>query len=107
MGKVVSVQSAKNYSYQNTAFALYCYESDKLRSLLLELWFVEWLSQFWKANDKKNYAKECLLACNPEDNNCPFILSNLTFAHLSNFLLTKTRHKGKKKGQQNLLGDTS
>ena len=94
MSKVVSAQSAKNYSYQNTAFSLYCYESDELlRSLLLESWFVERLSQFLKASDKKNYVKECLLACSPEDNNCPFILSNLTFAHFSNFLSTKTRRK--------------
>lgn len=107
MSKVVSAQSAKNYSYQNTAFSLYCYESDELRSLLLESWFVERLSQFSKASDKKNYVKECLLACSPEDNNCPFILSNLTFAHFSNFLSTKTRRKGKKKGQQNSLGNAS
>jgi hypothetical protein len=107
MGKVVSAQSAKNYSYQNTAFSLYCYESDELRSLLLESWFVERLPQFSKAKDKKTYVKECLLACSPEDNNCPFILSNLTFAHFSNFLSTKTRRKGKKKGQQNSLGKAS
>ena len=49
MSKVVSAQSAKNYSYQNTAFSLYCYESDELRSLLLELWFVERLSQFFES----------------------------------------------------------
>ena len=107
MGKVVSAQSAKNYPFQNTAFSLYCYESDELRSLLLESWFVERLSQFSKASDKKNYEKECLLACSPEDNNCPFILSNLTFPHFSNFLSTKTRLKGKKTGQQNPLGNAS
>jgi len=107
MGKVVSAQSAKNYSYQNIAFALYCYESDELRSLLLEPWFVEQLHQFSKAKEKKDYAKECLLACSPEDNNCPFILSNLTFAHFSNFLSTKTRRKGKNKGKQNSLGNAS
>ena len=50
MGKVVSAQSAKNYSYQNIAFALYCYESDELRSLLLEPWFVEKLHQFSKVS---------------------------------------------------------
>ena len=107
MGKVVSAQSAKNYSYQNIAFALYCYESDELRSLLLEPWFVEQLHQFSKAKEKKDYAKECLLACSQEDDNCPFILSNLTFAHFSNFLSTKTRRKGKNKGKQNSLGNAS
>jgi hypothetical protein len=62
MSKVVSAQSAKNYSYQNTAFSLYCYESDELRSLLLESWFVERLSQFSKASDKKNYVNRSRMA---------------------------------------------
>ncbi len=33
-----------------------------------------------------------------EDNNCPFILSNLIFPHFSNFLSTRTRARGKTKG---------
>jgi hypothetical protein len=53
---------------------------------------------------KKKYVQECLLACSPEDKNCPFILSNLTFAHFSNFLSTRTRSRGKTKGQPNTLG---
>ena len=105
MGKVVSAQSARNYSYQNIAFALFCYESDELRSHLLESWFVERMPQ--KPSEKKTYVKECLLACSPEDDNCPFILCNLTFAHFSNFLSTRTRRKGKNKGQENSLGNAS
>jgi hypothetical protein len=34
-------------------------------------------------------------------------LSNLTFAHLSNFLSTRTRSKGKNKGQPSSLGVAS
>ncbi len=107
MGKAVSVQSARNYSYHNTAFALFCYKCDELRSLLLESWFVEQLTQFSTPSERKNYAKEWLVACSPEDNNYPFILANLTFAHFSNFLSTRTRCKGKKKGQKNSLGNAS
>ena len=103
MGKVVSAQSARNYSYQNIVFALFCYESDELRSHLLESWFIERMPQF--PSEKKTYVKECLLACSPEDDNCPFILCNLTFAHFSNFLSTRTRRKGKNKGQENSLGN--
>ena len=103
----MSTQSARNYSYQNSAFVLFCYESDKLRSLLLESWFVERKPQFSTPSEKKNYANECLLVCSPEDDNFPFILPNLTFAHFSNFLSMRTRHKGKNKGQENSFGNAS
>jgi hypothetical protein len=56
---------------------------------------------------KKKHAQECFLACSLEDDNCPFILSNLTFTHFSNFLSTRTRSKGKNKGQPNSLGVAS
>ena len=39
----------------------------------------------------------------PEDDNCPFILSNLFSAHFSNFLSTRTRTQGKRKGEPNSL----
>jgi hypothetical protein len=48
--------------------------------------------------------QECLLALSPEDDNCPFILSNLSFAHFNSFLSTRTRTRGKRKGEPNLLG---
>ena len=43
----------------------------------------------------------------PEENDCPFVLSNLTFAHFSNFLATRTRARGKRKGEANSLGVAS
>ncbi len=42
--------------------------------------------------------QECLLACSAEDDNCPFILSNLTLPHFSNFISIRTRSRGKTKG---------
>ncbi len=48
--------------------------------------------------------QECLLAMSPEDDSCPFILLNLSFAHFSNFLSTRTRTQGKRKGEPNSLG---
>ena len=42
-----------------------------------------------------------------EDDNCPFVLSELTFDHFSTFLSTRTSARGKKKGQPNSLGIAS
>ena len=87
---------------------MFVYEkNEELRGHLLESWFVERLAAFTTLTEKKKYVQECLLACSPEDNNCPFILSNLTFAHFSNFLSTRTRSRGKNKGQPNSLGVSS
>ena len=38
MGKVVAAKLALNYAFQNALFALFCYESEVLRDLLLEPW---------------------------------------------------------------------
>jgi len=86
MGKVVATKSAINYAYQNASFALYCYESEVLRDLLLEPWFIMRLSELTTPTAKKKYMQERLLACTAEDNNCPFILLNLIFPHFSNFI---------------------
>ena len=107
MGKVVASQSARNYAYQNSSFVLFCYENDQLRDLLLDPRFIEGLEQCTTASAKKKFMQDSLLACNAEDDYCPFILSNLTFPHFSNFLSTRTRTRGKKKGQQNSLGVAS
>ncbi len=71
------------------------------------MWFVERLAKFATLTKIKKYAQECFLACSWEDDNCPFILLNLTFVHFSNFLSTRTRSRGKNKGQPNYLGVTS
>ena len=54
MGKVVAKQSSRNYARQNTHFALFCYESDELRSTLLEPWFIEWLEEINALSGRKN-----------------------------------------------------
>jgi len=108
MGKVVATKSAINYGYQNGSFAfLFCYGNEVLREKLLEPWFIRGLAQCTTSKAKTKYLQECFLACSAEDNNCPFILSNLTFPHFSNFLSTRTRTKGKNKGKQNSLGVAS
>ena len=107
MGKVVATKSAINYAYQNGSFALFCYGNEVLREKLLEPWFIRGLAQCTTSKAKTKYLQECFLACSAEDNNCPFILSNLTFPHFSNFLSTRTRTKGKNKGKQNSLGVAS
>ena len=99
MGKVVATKSALNYAYQNASFALFCYETEELMELLLEPWFIMRLTELTsRPAAQKKYMQECLLACSAEDDNCPFILSNLTFPHFSNFLSIRTRSRGKTKG---------
>ena len=43
----------------------------------------------------------------PEDNNCPFILLNLTFPHFSNFVTQQKACKGKSRGKAMCLGNLS
>ncbi len=43
----------------------------------------------------------------PEDNNCPFILSNLTFLHFGNFVMQQEARKGKSRGKAMCLGNPS
>ncbi len=107
MGKVVAAKSSMNYAGQNAAFALFCHDNDKWRDHLLESWFVERLAEFAMLTEKKKYAQECFLACSREDDNCPFVLSTLTFIQFSNFLSTRTRSRGKNRGQPNSLGVAS
>ena len=75
-----------------------------LREKLLEPWFTRGLAQCTMSKAKMKYLQDCFLACSAEDNNCPFILSNLTFPHFSNFLSARKRTRGKNKGKQNSLG---
>jgi hypothetical protein len=63
------------------------YESAELCELLLKPWFIQHLDEHATESQKKTYAKNCCLVMSPEDNNCPFILSNLTFQHFSNFVM--------------------
>ena len=85
MAKVVSVQSSNKYAGQNPIFAMFCYKSAELRDDLLEQWFVDKLRTITNENAKKKYTKSCCMNMSPEDNDCPFILSNPMFSHFSNF----------------------
>ena len=81
--------------------------NEELRDDLLEPWFVKRLEAMEKPSKKKKYTQDRLLVCSAEDDNCPFILSNLTFPHFSNFLSTRTSRKGKNKGKPNSLSVAS
>ena len=60
MGKVVAAKSAINYAYQNGSFALFCYENEVLRDLVLEPWFIRGLAQCTTPTAKKRYLQEYL-----------------------------------------------
>ena len=93
MAKVVSRKSTVLYAQQNSIFALFCYASaDHLRDLLLEPWFIEGLNALKSATQKKKYAKNCCLDMSPDDDNCPFILSNLTFVAMWSMGHVKERY---------------
>jgi hypothetical protein len=108
MAKVVSTKSAVLYAQQNSIFVLFCYETaDHLRDLLLEPWFIEGLNACESATQKKKYAKNCCLDMSPDDDNCPFILSNLTFVIFSDFVTQRKARKGKSRGKSMCLGNSS
>ncbi len=107
MAKVVSTQSANKYAGQNSMVTLFCYESVELRDVLWEPWFIDGLSMLAKENATKKYAKKCCMIMSPEDNNCPFILSNLMFAHFSNFITQIKVCRGKCQGKAMCLGKPS
>ena len=83
MAQCVATTSSTKYAQWNSGFALFCFDSTELRNNLLEPWFVEGMRKIKKLNDRKKYAKVCCLSSSLEDDNCPFILSNLTFAQFS------------------------
>ena len=56
---------------------------------------------------RKKYAKNCCLDMSPDNDNCPFILSNLTFVIFSNFVRQRKARKGKSRGKSMCLGNSS
>ena len=107
MGKIVAKASAQNYARQNTHFALYCFDSIELRDRLLEPWFIDGLEECRNVSAQKKYSMKCFQSMHEEDDNCPFVLSELSFAHFSTFLSTRTRTQGKASGKPNSLGIAS
>ena len=88
-------------------FAIFCFENKEFHKTLLETWFIENVGDCRRPSDKLQYAREIMLKCRPKDNNCPLILSNLTFNHFSNFLSQRTSRQGKNKGKSMSLGTAS
>ena len=107
MAKVISTSSTNNFAGQNAMFAMFCLDSAELRNRLLEQWFVDNVSAFPKADEKQKYAKECCMKMSSEDDNCPFILSNLTFADFSAFLTQRKARRGNHIGKAMSLGNAS
>ena len=58
-------------------------------------------------NQKKKYAKNCCQEMSPDDDNCPFILSNVTFVIFSDFVTQRKARKGKGRGKSMCLGNSS
>jgi len=85
MGKCVAINSTQKYAGQNSIFAEYCYDNDEYRDLL-QPWFLEQMESFDTPAKRLKYAKECIVAMSPEDDNCPFILSDLSFSQFSDYL---------------------
>ncbi|KAL3771060.1 hypothetical protein ACHAWU_006437 [Discostella pseudostelligera] len=107
MVQCVAPQSSEKYSGQNAGFVMYCFDSVELRDKLLEPWFIEGITAIERQFEQKRYAKECCQISSPEDDNCPLILSNLTFAIFSDYLSTRTRCKGKNRGEVMALSNSS
>ena len=94
MAQCIATNLSGKYAGQTAGFVMYCYDSDELRGELLEPWFIEKISEIEKQPNQKKYAKECIMKSSPEDDNCPLILSNLTFAIFSEYLSMRTWCKG-------------
>ena len=72
-----------------------CYHSIKLWDDLLEPWFIEEVSLQATEFVKQRHAKNCCVKMSPQDDNCLFILSNLTFEQFSDFVTQHKAHRGK------------
>ena len=107
MAQVISKRSAEKYAGQNAIFAMFCFNSAGLRVSLLEEWFVEKVTTSRTMHKKRKYVKDCLINMSPDDDNCPFKLSNLTFVRYSDFITQRKAHKGKHRGKMMPLGNVS
>ena len=94
MLKVISLQSTNKYAGQIDTFALFCNHSDKLRDILLEPWFIEEIGSFATEYAKQRYVNVCCIKMCPDDDNCPFILSNQSIAQFSDFVTQRKARRG-------------
>ena len=107
MSKVISLQSITKYAGQNATFAIFCCHSIELRDVLLEPWFIEEVSLQATEYTKQRCAKHCCVKMSPQDDNRPFILSNLTFEQFSDFVTQRKACRGKGRGLSMSLGNAS
>ena len=107
MAGVIDEKSAVKYAGQNIQFAIFCFGRDELRDKLLEVWFIEEWNKTTNSRARYTYAKSCFLKMSPNDNNCPFKLSKLTFEIFSDFITLRTPSRGKNRGQTMALGNSS
>jgi len=109
MAQVISKRSTEKYAGQNAIFAMFCFNSAelRLRVSLLEEWFVEKVTASRTMREKRKYAKDCLINMSPDDGNCPFKLSNLTFVLYSDFITQRKARKGEHHGKMMSLGNAS
>jgi len=73
----------------------------------LEPWFIEEVSLLATKYAKQQCAKNWCVKMSPQDDNCPFMLSNLTFEHFSNFAMQRKARRGKGRGLSMSLGNAS
>ena len=107
MAGVIDEKSAVKYAGQNIQFAIFCFGRDELRDKLLEVWFIEEWNKTTNSRARYTYAKSCFLKMSPNDNNCPFKLSKLTFEIFSDFITLRTPSRGRNRGQTMALGNSS
>ncbi len=92
MRGIIADGSATGYSWSNVNFIDWLMSSESC-ICVLETWFlfaVESLNE----REHKAYTKSVLLAMDPHLDNCPIILSSVTFELFSHYLATKKKKGG-------------
>ena len=109
--RVVSLTSEKKYEAENFNLLLWIYDgNNSVKDLLLEEWFRNKLSdaEVGYEGEKirptiRKIIKDALDAVNKSPNNCPIILTSLTFNIFSHYLTTR-RKKDKCYLEKNTYG---
>ena len=99
MKRVVSFRSELKYKNENVNFFLWiCDGNESVRELLLEEWFKNKLDDAQVSDvgkktrpNMRKVCKDALDAVNKASNNCPVILSSLTFNIFSHYLTTRRK----------------
>jgi hypothetical protein len=107
MAKVLSKQSTNKFAGQISIFAISLYDSAELCVFLLESLFVWELDVLVTATQRKKHVKQHCLEMSPDNENCPFMLSNLTLIHFSTFVTPWKARKGKHRGNAMSLCNAS